>query len=70
MRTPPRMAGKRVAGSARFSAYYKVQYFDAGNLCWRDIQWRYPTAEAAAAAYPKGQRCRTMEVTETGRQII
>ena len=57
----------RRADSARFSTYYKVQWFDARNCAWADVQKQYPTPAEAAAAYPKGRRCRTMEITPAGR---
>jgi hypothetical protein len=60
----------RRAGSARFDTYYKVQWYDPRNCAWHDVQKQYPTAEAAAAAYPAGKRCRTREVTPAGRRAL
>jgi hypothetical protein len=60
----------RRAGSARFSTYFKVQYWDARNCAWADIQKQHPTAEAAILAYPAGKRCRIMEVTPEGRRPL
>ena len=67
---PPQQPGKRKAGSARFAAYYKVQWFDDANLAWVDIQRSFATEEAARAAFPAGKRCRLMEVTPTGRRPL
>jgi hypothetical protein len=52
MSTPPANYRPRRAGSARFSTYFKVQWYDPTSLCWFDIQKQPPTAEAARAAYP------------------
>ena len=38
MPAPPENHHPRHAGSARFSTYYKVQYWDARNCAWADIQ--------------------------------
>jgi hypothetical protein len=57
----------RTHGSARFAPYFKVQYWDALNCAWHDVQQAHPTPEAAQAAYLPGQRCRTMQVTMHGR---
>jgi hypothetical protein len=62
--------GRRKDGSARFSTYYKVQWYDPTSLCWLDIQRSYPTQAEARGAYPTGRRCRLMEVTPKGRQPI
>jgi hypothetical protein len=50
MSAPPAHYCPRRAGSARFSTYYKVQWYDPTSLCWFDIQKQHPTAEAARAA--------------------
>jgi hypothetical protein len=60
----------RRGGSARFDAYYKVQWYDARNCAWHDIQKQHPTPEAAAAAYIAGRQCRTVEVTPKGRRPL
>jgi hypothetical protein len=60
----------RRADSARFSTYYKVQWFDPVSLAWFDVQKQHPTAEAARAAYPAGKQCRIMEVTPKGRRPL
>jgi hypothetical protein len=70
MSTPPENRRPRRAGSARFSTYYKVQFYDARNCAWHDVQKQYPTPVAAAAAYPAGKPCRTMEVTLQGRRPL
>ena len=36
----------------------------------RQALLQHPTAEAAILAYPAGKRCRTMEVTPTGRRPL
>lgn len=58
---------KRVRGSVTFDPYWKVQYWDARALTWRDVQHRHATPAAGRAAYLPGQRCRLMEVTVRGR---
>lgn len=60
-------AAARVRGSVRFPDYFKVQWWDAVALAWRDIQERYPTEADAHAAAPAGRRHRLMRVTERGR---
>jgi len=60
----------RRAGSARYAPYYKVQWWDATALAWRDVQRAHATPEAARAAFPAGQRCRVMEVTMHGRRPL
>jgi hypothetical protein len=70
MSAPPENHRPRRADSCRFSVYYKVQYWDARNCAWHDVQKQYPTPEAAAAAYPEGRRCRVMEVTPAGRRPL
>jgi hypothetical protein len=60
----------RTKGSARFAPYYKVQRWEARTLSWRDIQRSYPTVAAARAAFPPGERCRVMEVSEQGRRPL
>ena len=60
----------RRAGSARFSTYFKVQYWDARNCAWHDVQKQHATREAARAAYPKARRCRTMEISPAGRRPL
>jgi len=69
MSAPPENRPRR-AGSARFSNYFKVQFWDARNCAWADIQKQHPTAEAARAACPAGKRCRVMEVTPAGRRPL
>jgi hypothetical protein len=36
--TEPSPKPGRKPGSARFAPYYKVQWWDARNLAWHDIQ--------------------------------
>lgn len=62
----------RTRGSARFSPYYKVQWYDDSTLAWRDVQRQriHPSAEQAAAAFIRGVRCRVMEVTMQGRSPL
>jgi hypothetical protein len=66
----PPVFRQRRADSARFSTYYKVQWYDTRNCAWHDIQKQHATREAALAAYPAGKRCRTMEVTPSGRGAL
>jgi hypothetical protein len=61
---------KRRADSVRFDPYYKVQTWNETDLCWRDIQKQFSTAEAAKAAFPYGVRCRIMTVDEKGRRPL
>jgi hypothetical protein len=65
--TPPANHRPRRADSCRFDTYFKVQCYDTRSLTWRDIQKQHPTPEDAIAAFPAGERCRVMEVTEKGR---
>lgn len=51
----------RTRGSVRFDPYYKVQWWDATSLAWRDIQLAHPTEAQARAAAPEG-RTRVMEI--------
>ena len=60
----------RTRGSARFSAYYKVQEYDPRSAVWVDVQRSYATPEAARAAYRPGARSRLMEITERGRHPL
>lgn len=60
----------RTKGSCRFDPYYKVQWYDAASLCWRDVQKAHKTAAEAEANYLRGKQCRTMEVTEAGRMPL
>jgi hypothetical protein len=53
---PARNHRPRRAGSARFSTYYKVQWYDARNCAWHDMQKQHLTPAAAAAAYPAGKQ--------------
>jgi hypothetical protein len=70
MANPPTPHRARRAGSARYDTYHKVHWYDARNCAWHDIQKQDPTAAAAEAAYLPGKRCRTMEVTPTGRRPL
>ena len=67
---PPVDYRKRTSDSARFSTYYKVQWFDATSLCWFDIQKQHASREDAIAAYLPGKQCRTMEVTPEDRRPL
>jgi hypothetical protein len=69
MTQDPPTRGPREPGSP-LTTYYKVQWWDARNLPWHDIQQSFPSIAAARAAYPAGRRCRVMEVTPEGRQPI
>ena len=60
----------RKPGNARFATYYKVQYWNARNPAWADIQRSYATQAEARGAYPAGRRCRLMKVTPKGRQPV
>ena len=60
----------RRADSARFDPYYKVQWYDARNCAWRDVQKQHPTPATAADAYIAGRQCRIMEVTPKGRRPL
>lgn len=62
---------KRRAGSVRFDPYYKVQWWEARSLAWRDYQRSYTTRDAAEDAAPEvvpaGANWRIMLITEEGR---
>jgi hypothetical protein len=60
----------RTKGSARYAAYFKVQWWDDCTVAWVDVQKSHPTLEAARAAYRPGVRCRVMEITERGRRPL
>lgn len=60
----------RIRGSARFSPYYKVQWYDAITMAWRDVQHKHPSVVDARAAYLRGTRCRVMGITEQGRNPV
>ena len=68
--TPPANYRPRRAGSARFSVYFKIQWFDETSLAWFDLQKQFPTREAAVKAYLVGRKCRVMEITEKGRRPL
>ena len=57
----------RTKGSCRFRTYYKAQVWIPRQMAWQDIQKQFPTAEEARQAFPRGQQCRVMEVSEKGR---
>lgn len=61
------IAGRRRKGSVRFAPYFKVQVWQPVSLTWRDVQERHDTPEQAVAAYPPGETCRVMAITERGR---
>ena len=60
----------RTKSSARFSTYFKVQWWDPRACAWCDVQKAHSTLEAARAAYRPGVRCRVMEITERGRRPL
>jgi hypothetical protein len=60
----------RTKGSARFSPYYKLQWWDERSAVWVDVQKAHATPEAARAAYRPGVQCRVMEITEHGRRPL
>jgi hypothetical protein len=45
----------RRAGSARFDTYYKVQWYDARNCAWADVQKQYPNARGRRGRLPGRQ---------------
>lgn len=61
------MAHQRKHGSARFSPYYKAQFYDPRDFCWRDVQVRFPTMPAARTAFTDGYRWRIMRIDMQGR---
>lgn len=61
---------QRRRGSVRFDPYYKVQWYDAAVMAWRDVQTRHDTLAEAIAAFPRGRTCRVMEVTMHGRHPV
>jgi hypothetical protein len=63
MSTPPANHRPRRAGSARFSTYYKVQYWDAHNCAWADIQiLAYTIRQKAKAEYQIKKPAFTMAI--------
>jgi hypothetical protein len=60
----------RTKGSCRFTAYYKVQFFDDSQIAWMDIQKMHPTEDDARANFISGKKCRVMKVTEKGRKPL
>ena len=66
----------RRAGSVRFEPYYKVQFYNARQLAWQDVQRTFATPAEALAAVKSGAvvpppQCndahRLMYITEKGR---
>lgn len=66
----------RKTGSVRFDPYFKVQFYNARQLAWQDVQRAFDTPEAAEAAVLAGEivpppQCndahRLMHITERGR---
>ena len=57
----------RTQGSARFTEYFKIQWFDQISFAWKDVQKSYQSADDARANFPKGKECRVMAITENGR---
>jgi hypothetical protein len=60
----------RTKGSCRFTAYYKVQFWNERALAWHDVQKSHQTEEAARALFIQGKTCRVMEITEKGRNPL
>lgn len=60
----------RTKGSARFTPYFKVQWWDARSSAWIDIQKAHATPQGAHDALPTGKRCRVIEVSEQGRRPL
>lgn len=63
----------RTTSSVRFTAYYKVQRWEARSLAWKDVQRSFATVEEAVASAPAGERdvdWRVMEITESGRHPL
>ena len=61
---------KRTRQSARFDPYYKIQWYDAVSLTWRDIQQAFSTTGEAEAQYLPDKKCRLIEITMQGRHPI
>jgi len=62
--------GMRHKGSARFESYFKVQVWEPRSLAWRDVQRSFGSAAEARSAFPAGEECRVMEVSESGRRPV
>lgn len=60
----------RTRGSARFEPYFKVQWWDATSLAWRDIQKAWPSEAEARAAFPAGREARVMRIAPDGRKPL
>ena len=50
--------------------YYKVQWWDAISLTWRDVQKAHATIGDAQAAFMPGRTCRVMQINERGRHPL
>lgn len=66
---------RRRAGSVTFDPYYKVQWWDATTVAWRDVQRAFPDQTEARQYAPglvpaEATRCRLMEVTMAGRRPL
>lgn len=68
---------RRRTGSVRFEPYFKVQFYNARQLAWQDVQRAFATPEEAREAIASGAiapppQCneahRLMEITERGRR--
>lgn len=64
---------RRRAGSVRFDPYWKIQWWDATSLAWRDLQEAIHDEEIAivsarAEATHRQTSTRLMRITETGRE--
>lgn len=60
----------RTKGSCRFEPYFKVQWYDAASMCWRDVQKAHESQSLAVSAFIPGKQCRVMKVMETGREPL
>ncbi len=50
--------------------YFKVQWYDARALCWRDVQKAYTSQAEAEANFLPGKQCRVMVIEEKGRHPL
>lgn len=67
--------GRRQPGSVRFDPYYKLQWWEARSLAWRDVQRSFDEldpecmAEARKLAQEFG-KARIMRITPEGREPV
>lgn len=59
----------RNRGSCRFDTYFKVQFWNAPSMAWKDVQKAHPTVAEAFNAAPANVPFRIVTVSENGREF-